>query len=210
MRVSGRLTTWNDGKGFGFITPDAGGEQVFVHISAFAHRGRRPHEGAGVSYEIGRDDRGRERAENARLAGVMPALGPATRAFMVAAGFLVLMTGATAFAGIPGWILWLYLALSVLTFGIYALDKRAAVKGRQRTPEYRLHLWALLGGWPGALFAQQLLRHKSSKFWFRVVFWITLLANLGALGFFLSPRGAWIRTQLERLPDWQSILQMLR
>lgn len=210
MRLNGKLSRWNDDKGFGFIAPQAGGQEVFVHVSAFAPRSGRPRVGAGVSYEIGRDERGRERAENARLAGVMPAAGPATRAFVVAAGFLALVAGATAFAGIPRWLLWLYLALSVLTFGVYALDKRAAVKGGQRTPEVQLHLWALLGGWPGALFAQQLLRHKSSKFGFRVVFWITLLANLGALGFLLSPRGAWIRTLLEGIPDWPSIQQMLR
>jgi len=33
MRIKGRLTAWNDEKGYGFITPSAGGKRVFV----FAH-----------------------------------------------------------------------------------------------------------------------------------------------------------------------------
>ncbi|MDP2325986.1 MAG: cold shock and DUF1294 domain-containing protein, partial [Gammaproteobacteria bacterium] len=175
MRSSGKLTTWNDEKGFGFITPDAGGKQVFVHVAAFAQRSRRPEAGIGLSYELARDEKGRERAENARLAGVGFRLGAAFRAFIFSAGFLALVAGVAMSGYLPLWILWLYLILSVLTFVVYYLDKRAAQKGARRTPEYQLHLWALPGGWPGALFAQQLLRHKSSKFGFRVVFWLTLL-----------------------------------
>ncbi len=42
MRLQGRITRWKDDQGFGFITPDGGGEPVFVHISAFASRRLRP------------------------------------------------------------------------------------------------------------------------------------------------------------------------
>jgi uncharacterized membrane protein YsdA (DUF1294 family)/cold shock CspA family protein len=210
MRSSGKLTSWNDEKGFGFITPDAGGQQVFVHIAAFAQRSRRPEAGIGLSYELARDEKGRVRAENARMAGAGFWPGAALRAFMFSAGFLALVAGVAMSGYLPLWILGLFLVLSVLTFVVYYLDKRAAGKGARRTPEYQLHLWALLGGWPGALFAQQLLRHKSRKFGFRVMFWITLLANVGALGFLLSPRGAWIRALLERIPDWHSVVQLFR
>ena len=41
MRHEGRLTEWNDAKGFGFIAPVTGGPRVFVHVSEFP-RGRRP------------------------------------------------------------------------------------------------------------------------------------------------------------------------
>ncbi|MEJ1377111.1 MAG: DUF1294 domain-containing protein, partial [Candidatus Sedimenticola sp. (ex Thyasira tokunagai)] len=46
------------------------------------------------------------------------------------------------------------------------------------------------GGWPGALIAQQKLRHKSKKQPFRVVYWFTVAANCGALVWLLSPGGA--------------------
>ena len=75
-----------------------------------------------------------------------------------------------------GW----YLFISLLTFVIYAKDKSAAEKGSWRIPENTLHFLALIGGWPGALLAQQVLRHKSKKQPFRVVFWITVLLNCGA------------------------------
>jgi uncharacterized membrane protein YsdA (DUF1294 family) len=62
-------------------------------------------------------------------------------------------------------------AISLLTFIIYALDKRSAGKGGQRTPETVLHLLELLGGWPGAFLGQRLLRHKNAKVMYQVAFW---------------------------------------
>jgi uncharacterized membrane protein YsdA (DUF1294 family) len=49
---------------------------------------------------------------------------------------------------------------------------------------------ALFGGWPGALVAQRVLRHKSSKASFQVTFWATVLINCGALGWLLTAKGA--------------------
>jgi uncharacterized membrane protein YsdA (DUF1294 family) len=70
---------------------------------------------------------------------------------------------------------------------MYAVDKSAARKGARRIPEKSLHLLSLAGGWPGALVAQQKLRHKSSKQAFRSVFWVTVLVNCGAFMWLLSP-----------------------
>jgi len=61
---------------------------------------------------------------------------------------------------------------------VYAIDKRAARKNRWRIPEAQLHLLALLGGWPGAIIAQQVLRHKSVKPLFRIIFWISVGLNI--------------------------------
>jgi uncharacterized membrane protein YsdA (DUF1294 family) len=81
----------------------------------------------------------------------------------------------------PLWIAALYILASLITFAVYAWDKSAAMRGTWRTPEKTLHLLALTGGWPGALLAQQFLRHKSVKSPFRVVFWLTVAMNV--LGF---------------------------
>ena len=78
----------------------------------------------------------------------------------------------------PLWVAGLYLVASLITFVCYAIDKSAAARGAWRTSENSLHLLALLGGWPGALCAQQWLRHKSSKAAFRSVFWVTVALNV--------------------------------
>ena len=48
----------------------------------------------------------------------------------------------------------------------------------------------LLGGWPGALIAQQTLRHKSRKASFRAVFWLTVLVNCGLFIWLFTPSGS--------------------
>ncbi len=75
----------------------------------------------------------------------------------------------------------------MVTFIAYAIDKWAALHDRWRTQETTLHLLALVGGWPGALIGQQILRHKSQKESFRIVFWATVLLNCAAF--------AWIHTE---------------
>ena len=79
--------------------------------------------------------------------------------------------------------------ISVITFLVYAKDKKAAQKGNWRTEESMLHFLALIGGWPGALMAQRVLRHKSRKLSFLLVFWITVVLNVGGVAFLLSPDG---------------------
>ena len=93
-----------------------------------------------------------------------------------------------AFAGIylAAELLWavphavaaLYLGASVACFVAYALDKSAARARGRRTPERTLLLLGLAGGWPGAVLAQQWLRHKSAKAAFRARFWMTVLLNV--------------------------------
>mgnify|MGYP000161714779 CR=1 FL=1 len=70
------------------------------------------------------------------------------------------------------------LAISSTTFIAYAIDKRAAQKQNWRVKESKLQLLALLGGWPGALLAQQLLRHKSAKGRFKLVLWLGIMLNI--------------------------------
>ena len=71
--------------------------------------------------------------------------------------------------------------LSLVTFAVYGWDKRQAQRHGWRTPEKTLHLLSLLGGWPGAIFAQQIFRHKTQKLSFQVAFWITIGLHLAAV-----------------------------
>ncbi|WP_065258021.1 DUF1294 domain-containing protein [Pseudomonas bananamidigenes] len=65
-----------------------------------------------------------------------------------------------------------YGIVSVLAFFLYWADKRKARAEAWRTPENVLHAVELAGGWPGALIAQQVLRHKTRKVSFQVLFWV--------------------------------------
>lgn len=201
MRARGKIARWNDEKGFGFIAPGSGGNQVFVHIKALPRGSRRPETGVDVSYEIVTDAQGRSRAENVRLAGSRFSPGPAVTAFIAGSLFLAFVAALVVQARIPVVILWLYLGMSILSLGMYAMDKSAARKGDQRTPENTLHALSLLGGWPGAMFAQQLLRHKSRKTSFRVVFWLTMLMNTAALVYLLSPYGSAYLGMLDQMTN---------
>ena len=84
------------------------------------------------------------------------------------------------------WIAATYIGMSLITFVSYAMDKAAARAGRWRTSEVSLHLLALACGWPGALLAQQWLRHKSARQPFRAVFWLTVILNLAGLALVCS------------------------
>ena len=86
---------------------------------------------------------------------------------------------------LPLGIMMLYLAASVAAAIVYRVDKSAAQTGRWRTAESTLHVLSLIGGWPGALVAQHMLRHKSRKVSFRVAFLATVALNCGALLWFL-------------------------
>lgn len=105
---------------------------------------------------------------------------------IIAAVFFILLVAVVALAGhIPLWILAFYAGASLITFLVYAIDKSASRKRVRRTPETTLHVLALLGGWPGALLAQETFRHKTRKQPFRLVHWFMILLNCGLFAWLL-------------------------
>ncbi|CAD0324696.1 DUF1294 domain-containing protein [Xanthomonas hortorum pv. pelargonii] len=95
--------------------------------------------------------------------------------------FLIGMAAMVATGRLPALLALWYAVASVLAMILYRRDKTAAQRGRRRTPEATLHIIALLGGWPGALLAQALFRHKSSKTAFQLRFWIIVVVNVAML-----------------------------
>lgn len=67
--------------------------------------------------------------------------------------------------------------VSLVTYIVYAVDKRRAEAGAWRIPESTLHVLELIGGWPGAFIAQRRLRHKIRKVRFQAAFWLIVAAH---------------------------------
>ena len=68
--TTGTVKFFNENKGYGFIAPDGGGQDAFVHISAVENSGMRTlHQDQRVSYELQQDRRGKMAAVNLKEAG---------------------------------------------------------------------------------------------------------------------------------------------
>jgi uncharacterized membrane protein YsdA (DUF1294 family)/cold shock CspA family protein len=197
-RIDGTLTSWNDQRGFGYLTPAEGGLTIWVHIKAFELKRGRPHEGEKFTFEIEQYLDGSRQARSVRAIRVPNGAKPKRR-FLAYATDVVGLLAIPAFAGIvalvcthwhvPIWIAWIYVVLSVFCYIVYSVDKTAATNHTWRVSENALLAWGLVGGWPGAIIAQRLLRHKTRKASFVAAFWGTVMLNVAlfmVLGFFVD------------------------
>ncbi|TFB94517.1 DUF1294 domain-containing protein [Cryobacterium sp. HLT2-28] len=109
-----------------------------------------------------------------------PRSGSGAGAYLAIPAFVVVCLVLNAIWPLSVWVAGGYLAASVCCFVAYAVDKSAATAGRWRVPESTLLVWGAVGGWPGAIVAQQTLRHKTKKASFRSAFWGTVVLNVVA------------------------------
>ncbi len=78
-------------------------------------------------------------------------------------------------AFVIGW----YAVASVVTFLAYGYDKRRALVAAWRLKEQTLHTLEMLGGWPGALVAQRVFKHKRRKTTYMAAFWRIVAIHVG-------------------------------
>ncbi len=179
--LSGKITSWDDEKGYGFISPEKAGRRVFFHVNDFSRRHKRPEEGLVVFYDLSRDSKGRICAVDVlpELSYEEISIADVQRVFstFISSLFLGIVTVFTLANKLPAVVLFVYLLMSALTYALYAQDKRLAQSGGRRTSESTLHSFSLIGGWPGAAIAQSFLRHKSKKESFRTAYWKTVSGN---------------------------------
>lgn len=195
--AKGVLVLWNDEKGFGFVRPENGEEDHFVHISAFK-RGmtRRPAIGDHVRFKPGEHD-GKKRVSFAVIEGVGIEPPPSRAPMRLLAKRRSL--GLSCLIGAPlalsAYVLWIkgnfvpflsYTMFSVLTLMLYGLDKKNAALHRWRVPDSYFHVLDLLGGWPGALLAQNDFRHKLRKSMYQVILRSIVVIHFGLWAAYLT------------------------
>lgn len=79
MRFEGTLRRWDDAKGYGFIEPHQGGQDLFVHISDMRHLGQRPMIGECWTFEVRQGADGKKRAADVRRWQREPVAGQVRR-----------------------------------------------------------------------------------------------------------------------------------
>ncbi len=200
--MRGRVVDWNDQRGFGFIASDTGDERFFFHISDMTKRSKeRPEIGDVVSFDVASSlQAGKSRAVRIETTGPWWAKERRVKRLLLSVFALTTFPILWTLVKIGEqhiYMFWAVSAVSAIAFCSYYADKVAAQGGERRTPEATLQILALFGGWPGALLAQQLFRHKSSKRSFQVKFWLNVVFNVAILGLMSRSGSAAVRRLLE-------------
>ena len=182
-QFTGRIVEWDREKGCGWMESD--GQRIFLHWREFAERRKRPEPGDEVRFTAGTGPTGEICAKNAVH------VKSGGRFEFVAILLLIALLASPALAVVklridPAVAVVYALLVNGITYAVYASDKKRARQqnGARRTPEVKLHLLELMGGWPGAFVAQRRLRHKCVKLRYQMEFWmIVAIHQYVAFGF---------------------------
>ena len=190
VQALGRISQWDAAKGLGFVEAQTDGAKLLLRRADLSGRLRAlgPRVGEPVRF-VAVQSGGQRRATQVQSTAPPPVPQGQARARRPRAASSTGLLVIPAFALVLGMLhlTWplprpvplLYGALSMAMFIVYAIDKWASKReGQSRVAENSLHLIALMGGWPGALLAQHILHHKTSKPAFLRTTWAMVAANI--------------------------------
>lgn len=197
----GIIKSWKVDKGFGFIQPNGGGKDIFIHIRDLKHSNYQPQQGDSICFKVVADKDGKIRAYDAVIKGQEISRQEPRKKSLNKNTPQKTVTQANRFGVLPIYFIaalpfifsaflikqkliflpfFVYSLMSLVTFFVYAIDKTKAHKNEWRISEQTIHLFELLGGWPGALITQRIIRHKNKKTSFQVVFWLIVIIHVAA------------------------------
>ena len=190
-KLNGYVKKWHDKKNFGYIVTETN-NIYFFHVADFKPP-RKPVIGDKVIFNVSKDNQGRTKAEHIQEFSFVKNKhdqknlnqkqfknGQYINLFQCIAFYALLIFLVFTKKLNLLFIFW-YVALSIITYILYAKDKKAALNGSWRVSELTLHILSLLGGWVGAMFAQTYLNHKSTKSEFQTNYYFTVIINIGLL-----------------------------
>jgi uncharacterized membrane protein YsdA (DUF1294 family)/cold shock CspA family protein len=197
MHTQGTIVTWDEEKGYVFALIKATGVKVFVHQSESENSQYRLAVDQVISFVITEQEKGKPREtaisilEGAKFGKNVADNKAGISVWPLFLGLLFLAASVYAFylQWLPTFVILVYGFMSLLSFLLYAKDKRAARKDQWRISEFTLQLTALLCGWPGALIGRGLFRHKTKKLLFSVSLYCIALMHLAGLSWLFTEQG---------------------
>lgn len=190
MSYKGNVVNWNESKGFGFIKPEYNKKEIFAHVSDFKSRLPSNIVGEEVTFNVSKDDKGRPCATNIKTIRAKNNSSFLSIAFIPVIIFIATIGFPIYNKEYPIEVAYWVGILSCITVFYYARDKAKSQSNSWRISEDKLHLFSVLGGWPGAIFAQQIFCHKTAKKSFQRVFWVTVFVNCGVVAWSFTRDGA--------------------
>lgn len=190
MAIQGTISQWHGNRGYGYIMVDDQNTQIKFHLYDLDAFGQTPRISERVRFKLSKDQNGELRAVKVERTLIL------NFSFAVTIWFLTVLVASIILLDYPLLMGMLYVAMSALSYAVYAFDKHAMHENRWRVPTATYHLLSLLGGWPGAMLAQSILHHKYNDFGFKGLFWLTVLVNFALFCFSLTERGALILLDL--------------
>lgn len=190
MAIAGKISEWNDAKGYGFITVDNYRGKIFFHISDLQGHAQRPKVNEAVHFKLTKEPDGSLHAVDIHR----PLVYGLSLALSV--WFITVLFASIYLVKYPPIVVLFYILISAITYAVYAFDRSAMYHNDWRVSEWLLHTLSVLGGWPGALMAQALLKFKTLEQPFRMIFWLTVLINFSIFVYTLTAPGAMLMSTI--------------